>query len=134
MAQYFIINKNATVPYLRMEVINDGRYDYHKFFYAIQANAGVTFSMRNAETGIYKIANAEADVVYDEESGCEERYLLQYRWKPRDTNEAGTFIGAFKIKLTGLPKMSGVTFPSGDLIVPMQDDLVITVNDSTIKI
>lgn len=133
MAQTFFINKDSELPRLRMAVVNDGDFSYHKYFYAIQANDGVTFSMRNAETGIYKVANAEAKVVYDEDSSCEERYLLEYAWKKRDTNEPGTYIGTFRIKMSGKPKMEGYTFPEGDLIVPIQNDLVIVVNDSTMK-
>ena len=134
MAQLFTINRGSELPYLRMELINDGRHDYHKFYLAIQdeANSHVTFSMRDAETGVYKIANAEAHVVYDEDSGCEERYLLEYRWKKRDTNMAGRYIGTFKITFSGNIKMDGVNFPSGELIVPIQEDLVININDSTI--
>lgn len=134
MAQFFTINRNSELPYLRMELINDGRHDYHKFYLAIQDtdNSKVTFSMRDAETGIYKIANAPAYVVFDEDSGCEERYLLEYRWKKRDTNKAGRYIGTFKINFSGNIKMDGVSFPSGELIVPIQEDLVININDSTI--
>ena len=133
MAQMFTINKGSNLPSLRLEVINERYFNYRKYLYGIQANDGVTFSMRNAETGIYKIANAPAEVVFDDGGGCEERYLLEYKWKSRDTNEPGTYIGTFKIKMSGYPTMEGTTFPVGDLIVPIQDDLVIVVNDSTIK-
>lgn len=133
MAQYFFINKGAELPKLRVELINDGRNDYRKFFLAIQAADSVTFTMTNAETGIKKIAKAEAEVVYDEDSGCEERYFLQYSWKKRDTNEAGTFIGHFHIKLVDKIVAEDMIFPSGELIVPIQEDLIIGINDSCIK-
>lgn len=133
MSQYFFINKDAELPKLRVELINDGRNDYRKFYLAIQAADSVTFTMTNAETGIKKIAKAEAEVVYDEESGCEERYFLQYSWKKRDTNESGVFIGHFHIVFNDKIVSDGMVFPAGELIVPVQEDLVITINDSCIK-
>lgn len=133
MSHYFIINKNAELPKLRVELINDGRNDYRKFYLAIQAADSVTFTMTNAETGIKKIAKAEAEVVYDEESGCEERYFLQYSWKKRDTNESGVFIGHFHIVFNDKIVSDGMSFPAGELIVPVQEDLVININDSCIK-
>ncbi len=133
MAMAFKINKGATMPYLRMELVNDGRSDYHKAYLALQAADGVTFSMWNKETGIYKIANAQADIVYDEYSGCEERYIIQYRWKKRDTNESGRYVGQFKIRFSDNIVMEGVTFPSGDLIMPIEETLYIDIADSGLK-
>ena len=133
MSQYFYINKDAELPKLRVELIQDGRNDYRKFFLAIQAAESVTFTMTNVETGIKKIAKAPAEVVYDEESGCEERYFLQYSWKKRDTNESGTFVGHFHIVLNDQIVSEDMVFPSGELIVPIQEDLLITINDGCIK-
>ena len=128
MAQSFYINKDSELPKLRMELIDNGRDHFHKFYLAIQSASSVTFSMWNSKTGIYKIANAPAEVVYDEDSGCEERYLLQYSWKKRDTNEEGTFIGQFKIVFDHDIYKDGVTFPKGELIVPISEDLFVVVN------
>ena len=133
MAMAFKINKGATMPYLRMELVNDGRSDYHKAYLALQAAEGVTFSMWDKETGIYKIANAPADIVYDEYSGCEERYIIQYRWKKRDTDESGRYVGQFKIRFSDNIVMEGVTFPSGDLIMPIEETLYIDIADSGLK-
>ena len=133
MAQYYFINKNAVLPKLRMALIQDGKTDFHKFYIALQAAHSVTFTMTNLETGIKKIAKEPAEIVYDENSGCEERYLLQYTWKKRDTNEAGTFIGHFHINFSDEVVAEGMTFPKGELIVPIQEDLIITINDNCIK-
>jgi len=133
MAQYFTINKGAELPKLRMELIQDGKTDFRKYYLAIQAADSVTFTMTNLETGIKKIAKAPAEVVYDEESGCEERYLLQYTWKKRDTNESGTFVGHFHVVFNDQVVAEGMTFPKGELIVPIQEDLIILINDSCIK-
>lgn len=133
MAQLFTINKGAELPKLRMELIQDGKTDFRKYYLAIQAADSVTFTMTNLETGIKKIAKAPAEVVYDEESGCDERYLLQYTWKKRDTNESGTFVGHFHIVFNDQIVAEGMTFPKGELIVPIQENLIIQINDSCIK-
>ena len=136
MTQYFTINKGATLPTLKMEVINDGRNDFWKCYLALQATypGAVTFSMWNQDTGIYKIANAPCTIVYDEDSDCEERYFIQYDWKLGDTDEAGTFNGLFKISFNDNVVADGLTFPAGDLKVPIAEDLTICVNDSMKKI
>lgn len=133
MSQYFTINQNAELPKLRVELIQDGKTDFHKFYLALQAADSVTFTMTNLETGIKKIAKAPAEIVYDENSGCEERYLLQYTWKKRDTNESGTFVGHFHIVFNDQVVAEGMTFPKGELIVPISEDLIILINDSCIK-
>ena len=132
MAQYFFLTKNSTLPNLRMEVINDGRNDFRKAYLALQS-ASVTFTMTNIETGIKKIANARAYVVEKEDSGCEEAYVIEYRWNKRDTDTHGDYIGQFKIKFDVNISIDGMTFPKGELIAPIADDLVITISDSGIK-
>ncbi|MBP5723662.1 MAG: hypothetical protein J6X18_08850 [Bacteroidales bacterium] len=144
MAQTFHINKGATLPTLKMEVIDDGRNDFWKIYLGLQATypGAVRFSMWNQDTGIYKIANAEADIIYDEDSGCEERYYIQYAWKPGDTDEAGIFNGLFTITFNDNFVAEGVTtrdgekiyFPNGDLKVPIAEDLVVSISDSQKKI
>ncbi len=133
MAQTFFITKNSTLPSLRLEVINDGRHDFHKLYLALQA-ADVTFTMTDSETGIKKIANAPAYVVEKQTDGCEEKYVIEYRWQKRDTNTTGTYVGQFKIVFSGDLSMADTTFPVGEMIVPIAEDLFIVVNDSGIKV
>lgn len=133
MVQYWSINKGAELPKLRIELIQDGKTDFHKFYIALQAADSVSFTMTNLETGIKKIAKAPAEIVYDENSGCEERYFLQYSWKKRDTNEAGTFIGHFHINFNDQVVADGMTIPKGELIVPIEENLTIIIKDSCIK-
>lgn len=132
MAQYFFLTKNSTLPNLRMEVINDGRNDFRKAYLALQA-ATVTFTMTNMETGVKKIANAKAYVVEREDTGCEEVYVIEYRWNKRDTDTPGNYIGQFKIKFDDNISIDGMTFPKGELIAPIAEDLIITISDSGIK-
>ena len=132
MAQYFFLTKNSTLPNLRMEVINDGRNDFRKAYLALQA-ATVTFTMTNMETGVKKIANAKAYVVEKEDTGCEEAYVIEYRWNKRDTDTPGSYIGQFKIKFDDNISIDGMTFPKGELIAPIAEDLIITISDNGIK-
>lgn len=124
MEQEFFILEGAILPVLRMELINDGRYSYDKFYKAIQ-NAEVTFSMRNVDTGILKISNAKCEILEVEDSGCEEKYIIQYTWKKRDTNEKGKFQGIFNINFLGGLKESDLTYSEGLLKTPIASDLVI---------
>lgn len=126
--QYFYINKDSELPYLRMELIHDGKYDFMKnnrFNMCVQ-NAEITFSMWD-ENGNLKISDAPCDLVLSEEGGCEDRYLIQYRWKKRDTNTKGQFRGQFKITFNGGIYKEGEVFPEGDLIMPIYEDLVIMI-------
>ena len=41
----FFINKGATLNKLKLELINDGRNDFHKFHEAVQ-NANITFTIQ----------------------------------------------------------------------------------------
>ena len=132
MAMTFFLTKNSTLPNLRMEVINDGRNDFRKAYLALQA-ATVTFTMTNMETGVKKIANAKAYVVEKEDTGCEEVYVIEYRWNKRDTDTPGNYIGQFKIKFDDNISIDGMTFPKGELIAPIAEDLIITISDSGIK-
>lgn len=130
--QQFVINKNSTLPYLEMEAVQDGRHTYKKLYLALQS-ATVTFSMTNMETGVKKIANAPCYVVPFETDCCEDKFKIQYRWNKRDTSEAGTYIGQFKIKFENEITIEDMTFPKGELIVPIAEELQIVVNDGSIK-
>jgi hypothetical protein len=130
--QQFVINKNSTLPYLEMEAVQDGRHTYKKLYLALQS-ATVTFSMTNMETGVKKIANAPCYIVPFETDCCEDKFKIQYRWNKRDTSEAGTYIGQFKIKFENEITIEDMTFPKGELIVPIAEELQIVVNDGSIK-
>lgn len=126
MAQEFYIRKDSLNPVLRVEIVNDGRYNYNynKFFKAVQ-DANITFSMTNTTTGIKKIVNAPAELRYKEESGCENEYMICYQWKERDTKFPGIYEGIFNIKFNGDIKEEGITYPIGNLLMPITDSLII---------
>lgn len=127
--QYFYINKDSVLPYLRMELIHDGKYDFTKnnrFNMSVQ-NAVVTFSMWDENNNL-RIFDAPCDLVLSEEGGCEERYIIQYRWKKRDTKIKGQYRGQFKISFNGSKiYQDGAAFPEGDLLMPIYEDLTIMI-------
>ena len=126
----FIIKKGSVNPVLRMELIKDGRYDFKKSMIdnAIQDSV-VKFYMKDVETNLLKVAKADADIVLAQEEGCEEKYILQYKWKERDTKKEGTYEAWFEINFNGNLKEEGVDYPSGKMIVPIQEKLQIVILD-----
>lgn len=124
--EFYIIN-GSTVPYLRMELINDGRTDFLKndIINKSLQDAKVTFSMKNIDNGILKVSNAPCDIVLAKTDGCEEKYVIEYRWKERDTKDRGVYKGWFTIIFNGNITEYGVDFPKGKLKMPISEDLYI---------
>lgn len=115
--QEFYINKDATLPFLKMELINDGRDDFDKFYQMIQ-NAVITFTMTHVDTGVIKISNSKNVFVSPKEDTCDDEYFIYYKWDVRDTKLKGKFSGKFTIKFDEY-------FGGGSLIVPIQEELII---------
>lgn len=124
--QQFNIVQNATLPYLEMEVINDGRHNFDKIYIALQA-ADVTFNMIDNNNGIKKIVNKKCNIVPIEDNGCVEKVKVRYQWNKNDTKEKGQFKGYFKVTFKDNIVMEDITFPKGDLIVPIAEELIINV-------
>lgn len=121
----FFINKNATLPILKMELIKDGRYTYKEFHDKLQ-NSDITFSMYNITTGVKKIGCKPAlCIIKDDYDGCDnEEYYLAYQFSIKDTNKPATYVGKFTIDFKD---------GSGRLIVPIRDELYIQVLEGSIK-
>ena len=124
--QQFNIVQNATLPYLEMEVINDGRHNFDKIYIALQA-ADVTFNMIDNNNGIKKIVNKKCNIVPIENNGCVDKVKVQYQWNKNDTKEKGQFKGYFKVSFKDNIVMEDMMFPKGDLIVPIAEELIINV-------
>lgn len=58
----FFIRKDATLPLLRMRPIENSGVDYQKFMTMLE-NSAITFSMRDINSGVYKIANKSGGIV-----------------------------------------------------------------------
>ena len=121
----FHINKDATLPILKMELIKDGRYSFREFHDKIQ-NSNIYFSMSDINTGVKKIGKRSATCILKSEyNGCEdEEYYISYQFSRKDTSKPGTYIGKFIIEF-----FDG----SGTLIVPIREELIINVLEGSIK-
>jgi len=118
--QEFYINKDSTLPLLKMELINNGGYDFNKFYELIQ-NATVTFNMKNTETGVIKIANKAA--IISPKDSCDEEYFICYKWDKKDTKLKGKYSGSFTVTFGELDP----TYDTMELIIPIQEELIIYV-------
>lgn len=123
--QEFFIRKDSVLPTLRMELIEDGRHSYNKFHELIQ-NSTITFTMVNRETGVTKVAKMPAYIKAREDGGCVEQYVICYDWKKHDTKEEGNYVGEFNIEFGEL-KNDEYDYPKGNLIMPIREELLITI-------
>lgn len=121
----FFINKNSTLPVLKLELINDGRNDYNRFFELIQ-NANIYFTMTDVVTGVKKIAKKVAGTqLVTPQSDCTgEEYYLTYQFNTKESGVAGRYVGQFEIMF-----LDG----TGTLILPIREELIINVLDGSIK-
>lgn len=130
MIDNFFIKKSATLPTLRLELVLDGKYDFMKsshFNNAIQ-NADVTFSMVD-EHDVLKISNAPCNLVLVDQDTCDEKYIIEYRWKQRDTRTPGHYTGTIKIDFMDDIYENKVTYEGGTFIGPIYEKLDIFIED-----
>ena len=128
MAQYHYINQGATLPTIRMELVKDAKYDFikgGKYANAIQ-NADVTFSMWD-ENDVLVLSDAPCGIILETGGGCEEHYIIEYRFTKRDTKKKGKFKGQFKIDFHGDIYEEGVDYHDGLLIMPIYEDVYVMV-------
>jgi hypothetical protein len=121
----FSINKNSTLPILKLELIQDGRNDFQKFHEKIQ-NANIYFSMTDVVTGVKRIAKKLTGIQQVEPaSDCvgDEFYII-YQFTERDTSVGGRYVGQFEIEF-----LDG----TGTLLVPIREELFINILERTIK-
>lgn len=119
----FYIKKGATLPLLKMQIVKDGRSDYHKFMDLIETST-ILFSMIDADTGIPRFLSKPAGFVsknFLNETAPTE-YYVYYQFTAKDTNKPGRYEGEFLFKNE-----------QGNLIVPLREKLYITIQDSFIS-
>jgi len=120
----FFINRGATIPSLRLELTYDGKYDFMKqshFYNAIQ-NADVTFSMWD-EHDVLKISDQPCTIILTNQDTCDEQYVIEYKWKTRDTKKPGHYKGKIKILFNDDINEEGVSYEGGTYIGPIYEDL-----------
>lgn len=141
--QIFYIKKDSILPSLRMELINDGKYDFRKFqkFNNSIQSAEAFFSMKD-EHDVYKILKAKCNIIQEVTDSCQEKFIIEYKWNKRDTRVPGIYTGQIEIFFNGgikdasydieMTDDSGNTetisgYPEGKLIVPIYEELKIHV-------
>ena len=117
----FFIKQKATLPYLELELVEDGFTDKSNFFDKLQ-NAVVTFSMESVEGCVKSIICRPMEVIEDDCqkncNNCQKKYKIVYRWRERDTKSPGRFVGSVEIDF-----LDGC----GKLIVPIREQLFINI-------
>lgn len=88
----FFIKKGATLPLLKLNVVDNGRNQYDNFLNTLDLSA-LFFSMTNVDSGIPKIINRPAGV-----GGTYPNYFLYYQFQNSDTTKEGRFEGEFIIR------------------------------------
>lgn len=71
----FSIRQHATLPILKMKLINDGRNDYNALLDRLE-NASVTFAMKDLATGRLQVVNEEGSLLLKD--GCDEEGRKEY--------------------------------------------------------
>jgi len=122
----FFINKGATLPILKLELIQDGRNEVNSTFFDRLQNANIYFTMTDVITGVKKIAkkNTEIELILPQSNCVGDEYYLTYQFTERETSVSGRYLAQFTINF-----LDG----SGSLIVPIRENLYVNVLDGEIK-
>lgn len=124
----FFIKKDSTLPELKYPLIQQVREQYDISDEMLE-NVAVTFSMIDADTGLYRIANVPANLVINndrEGNPDEEQYTLTYRFKLSQTTKAGRYLGEFKLNFLG-ENCGKITLPtSGQINIHISDSITKT--------
>lgn len=113
----FFIKKDSTLPELVYPLIQHTLEQY-KITKEMLENVAVTFSMIDAETGLYRIANVPASIEYKKlrpEYPDNFLYALVYRFKLPQTSKPGRFNGEFVCDFLG-PNCGKIKFPVDNII------------------
>lgn len=121
----FFIQKNSTLPKIKLPLLQSIREQYDITDEMLE-NVAVTFSMKNADTGVYQIANVAANLVINRDRPDypdEVEYTLVYKFRLADTKKPGRFQGEFKLDFLGdncgkitLPNNTPINIVIGDSI------------------
>jgi hypothetical protein len=123
----FFIKKDSTLPdleyHLTQKIMQE--YDITK---DMLDNVAVTFSMIEADSGLYRIANVPANIEFIKlrpQYPDDFIYELSYRFKLPQTSKPGRYLGEFKLDFMGEN--------CGKLTLPTNDVINIVISDSITK-
>jgi len=111
----FFIKKGATLPLLKLNIVDNGRNDYDNFLNTLELSS-LFFSMTNVDTGIPKIINKPAGV-----GGSKPNYYIYYQFQNNDTLKEGRFESEFTISNY-----------DGTYVLPTNEKIYVNVVDSFI--
>ena len=123
----FFIKKDSTLPDLKYHLTQKILQEYNITDDMLQ-NVAVTFSMIDADTGLYNIAIVPADIEYivlRPQYPDNFIYELSYRFKLYQTRKSGRYLGEFKLDFLG----EGC----GKLTLPTDGQINIIISDSITK-
>ena len=121
----FFIRKDSLDPILKMQLVLDGRNDFQSLHDKL-SNSTIYFSMKSTDTGILKVANKKAYIVSKVPTtpNAPTEYYIYYKWTKYDVKKVGRYQGQFIIYFHT---------DNTELIVPIREDLYITISDSFVK-
>jgi len=106
----FFIKKNATLPYILVKLINDGRSDFRKFL--DMDGFTIKFTMKNGED--IKILNKECVI-----REIDNELYISYQFTKKETKKIGTYFGQFTFFLN-----------EKEFVLPLKMGLIINIVDS----
>ena len=95
----FFIKKDSTLPVLKYPLTQHTMEKYDITPDMLE-NVAVTFSMVDAQTGLYQIANVGANLIVNNnrpEYPDEVQYTLTYKFKLSQTKKTGRYLGEFVV-------------------------------------
>ena len=123
----FFIKKDSTLPVLKYPLTQHTMEQYDITPDMLE-NVAVTFSMIEADSGLYRIANVAGNLVINNnrpDYPDEVQYTLTYQFKLSQTSKAGRYLGEFKLDFLGEN--------CGKITLPTQNQINIQISDSTTK-
>jgi hypothetical protein len=123
----FFIKKDSTLPELEYHLTQGIREQYGITDEMLQ-NVAVTFSMIDADSGLYRIANVPASIEYNRlrpQYPNNYLYTLVYRFKLSQTSKPGRYLGEFKLDFLGQN--------CGKLTIPTTNQINILISDGITK-
>lgn len=123
----FFIKKNSTLPKIKYP-LKQRLLEKYDITDEMLEDVAVTFSMIDENTGVYRIANVEAELVVNNERPeypDEKTYTLAYQLSVKQTSRGGRFAGEFVIDFLG--------DDCGKIKMPVDGQISIIIEDSITK-
>lgn len=119
----FTIGQNASLPVLKMQVVNDGTQSFEDMMEFIERSS-IFFSMVSTDTGIPKVYTKSAGFVekLEMDPNAAPEYYVYYRFTQQDTSRIGRYEGQFMF-----------INEDGTLVLPIREPLFINVVESFIS-